>query len=536
LKKSLLFILVIVAIGAACNKYTIDEVQVLPWNPNIAIPLVNSTFSVSDIFEIGDNSILEYINSDEGLLGVTYSGSIFSYDASDIIEVSDQNFDNIISYPDPGLPISITDTIYASKVFTFDFESQNLDGIEAKYVKMLSGDLNLEVSSSLAYLSNIQIEIPYMKQNGIPYSFESDIEAGQSVSDSSPLEAYNIDLSQEDLTHNQLRINYRLIINYTPSAPPSGETVAILFHFNEPALDNVIGYFGINTIAQETDTIKIELFNNTVQGHFQFIDPYMYLDFSNSFGFPTQINITEFKSVNQVSGMEIPIELEGLTGNPFEISYPLQLGNSTLDEYYFDNSNSNIEAILNDGDKYVIWGIEASSNPNGPTNNFNFLTHESKLEVTTKLTIPLKGYAWDWVFSDTTKVDSGFVFEDPEEIQELSLRLVLNNGFPAEGMVQIYTLDSVNQVTDSLFDTPTMILESGVLVNGIVTEPTQTITDIALTDEKKDHFINAYKLITNAMMETTNGSEQEVIQIYDDYSIQVMLGVRGTLNIDPESL
>jgi hypothetical protein len=103
-------------------------------------------------------------------------------------------------------------------------------------------------------------------------------------------------------------------------------------------------------------------------------------------------------------------------------------------------------------------------------------------------------------------------------------------------MVQIYTLDSVNQVTDSLFDTPTMILESGVLVNGIVTEPTQTITDIALTDEKKDHFINAYKLITNAMMETTNGSEQEVIQIYDDYSIQVMLGVRGTLNIDPESL
>jgi hypothetical protein len=528
--------LTLIAAGFACKKYTIDDVQVMPWSPEIAFPLVNSTFSVSDIFEIDDNSILEYINIDEGLLGITYSGTILSYNASDIIEVSDQSFDNTITYPDPGLPISITDTIYTSKVFTFDFETQSLDGIEAKYVKMLAGDINLEVSSSIAYLSNIQIEIPYMKQNGVPYAFESAIEAGQSVSDFSPLQGYNIDLSQEDLGYNQLRINYRLIINYDPNTPPSGETLDILFHFNEPLLDNIIGYFGINTIAQELDTIKIELFTNTIQGQFQFIDPFMYLDFKNSFGFPTEIDITEFKSVNQSSGIETAINLEGLTGNPFEISYPLQLGDSTLDEYYFDNSNSNIEVVLNDGDKYVIWGIEASSNPNGPTNNFNFITHTSKLEVSTRLTIPLKGYAWDWVFSDTTAVDSGFVFEDPEEIQELSLRLVLNNGFPAEGMVQIYTLDSLNQVSDSLFDTPTMILESGVLVDGIITEPTQSITDILISDEKIDHFIDASSLITTAKMQTTNGSEQEVIQIYDYYSIQVMLGLRGTVKIDPESL
>jgi hypothetical protein len=78
-----------------------------------------------------------------------------------------------------------------------------------------------------------------------------------------------------------------------------------------------------------------------------------------------------------------------------------------------------------------------------------------------------------------------------------------------------------------------MLLESGVIVNGIITEATKTITDIELDDDKKEHFIHANKLITNAKMQTTNGSEMEVIQIYDYYSIDVMMGVRANVLIEP---
>lgn len=530
-----IFILLILSISA-CKKYTIEEVEVLPWDTEIALPLVNSTFYVSDIFEIGDNSILEYIDVNEGLLGITYTGTILSYDASEIIEVSDQNFDNSIIYPDPGLPVSVTDTIYQSVIFELDFESQNLDGVEAKHLKMLAGNLDLTVNSNIAYLSNIEIQIPHMKKNGLIYQFSSDIQPGISLSDSEELEEYILDLSQENLSYNQLKINYRLIIEYDPNTPSTGENVDILFHFNQPKLDYVVGYFGMNSIANQTDTIKIEIFDNTIQGHFQFLDPYMYVNFKNSFGFPTLIDITEFKSVNQNTGVETPLYLEGLTDVPFEISYPIQIGDSTLDEYYFDNTNSNIEEVLNDADKYIIWGLDASSNPNGPSNNFNFLSHESKMEVSTKLTVPLIGYAWDWVFTDTTRIDSGSAIDDPEEIKELTLRLILDNGFPAEGIVQIYTLDSLFQVTDSLFETPTQILESGILVDGIITESAKTITDIEIFDSKKDNFLTAKNLITAVKMQTTNGSEMEVIQIYDYYSIGVQLGVKALVHVDPESL
>lgn len=537
MKKEIKILLLLLVLITSCTKYTINDIKVIPWETDIAFPLINSTFYVSDVFDLNDSTKLVYIDEENGLLGIVYSGTIFSYDASDIVEVGDQVLTKNIQYLDPGLPVSVTDTVYYSEVFTLDFENQSVEGVEAVYLSMLSGTLELEISSDIAYLTNVQLQIPEMKKDGIAYEFESDVAPGNSVSESEDLEGYLMDLSQEDLNYNQLRINYRLIIEYDPSTPSTGEDLDILFHFNQPKLDYIIGYFGQNSLASKIDTIKIELFNNTVDGHFQFIDPYMYVNFNNSFGFPTLIDITDFRSVNQTTGEETPLYLEGLTDAPFEITYPTQLGDSAIDEYYFDNSNSNIEVILNEGDKYVIWGLDASSNPNGPEQTFNFLTHESKLEVKTEITVPLKGYAWDWIFSDTTRVDSGSTeVEDVDEVLEITLRLILDNGFPAEGIVQIYTTDSAFQITDSLFDVPTQILESGILVDGIITESTKTITDIVITEDKKDNILNAKNFITVAKMQTTNGSDEEVIQIYDYYSIGIKMGIKAKLLVDPESL
>jgi hypothetical protein len=537
LRKATGIVIILFILIASCKKYAINDVKVAPWDTEIAFPLINSTFSVQDIFDLNDSSILEYIDEENGLLGITYSGTILSYEASDIIEIADQNLSHAIQYPDPGLSFSFIDTLYQSQLFNVAFDTQDQNEVEVKYFSFLDGSLDLNINSDLAYVTHIQIQIPYLKKNGIPYFFESAVNGGQIINDSEELNAYLMDLTHGDLGYNQLKVNYRLIVNYDPSLPSTGENMAIDLHFNEAKMNYAIGYFGDNTIAFNTDTIKIALFNSTVQGHFQFIDPYMFIDISNSFGFPTQIDVTTFKSVNQNSGLETDLVLEGFTDAPFEISYPAQIGDSTLDEYYFDNTNSNIEVILNDGDKYVIWGIDAHSNPNGPGSNFNFIEHDSKMEVNTRLTIPLKGYAWDWIFKDTTYVNANEVDIDyPDEIEELTLRLIVDNGFPAEGVLQIYTTDSLFQITDSLFDGPAPLLESGILVNGIVSESSKTITDIPISEEKRDHVINAAAFITNAMMQTTNGSEQQVIQIYEDYSVGLLMGVKAKIKIDPDSL
>lgn len=537
MKKELTYFILLFLVIASCKKYTINDVQVLPWDVDIAIPLVNSTFSVSDIFDLNDSTILEYLDEEEGLLGISYSGDILSLDASSILELGDQDLSNTIQYPDPGFPVSVTDTVYESSIFTLDFETVNLVDIEAIYLSMLSGLIDISISSDVAYLSNVQITIPNMKKNGIPFHFESDISPGETVSDSELLEGYLMDLSEEDLGYNQLRFDYRLIINYDPATPSSGEDISILFHFNDPKLDYIVGYFGVNSLVNMTDTIEIGLFDNTIQGHFQFIDPRIKVNITNSFGFPTVINFTEFRSVNQVTGEVIELYLEGLTDAPFEVAYPTQIGNSISEDYLFDNSNSNIEEILNEGNKFLIWGVNASSNPDGQGSSYNFLTHESKLEINTKVTIPLKGYAWDWIFKDTTHIDSGNTnIDDLDPINDLTLRLILDNGFPAEGIVQIYTTDSLFQITDSIFDSPTPLLESGTLVDGIIVESAKSITDIDLNEDKREHFINANHLITVVMMETTNGSDQEVIQIYDHYSIQVIMGIRANVTIEPDSL
>jgi hypothetical protein len=539
MKKQVLYLFLLFIAIASCKKYTINEVQIKPWDSDIAFPLINSTFSVSDVFELNDSAILEFIDVDEGLLGITYTGDIFSFDASSIVELGDQDLSNTIQYLDPGLPISIIDTFYQSQVFTLDFESPNLNDIEAIYLRLLSGSIDLTINSDVAYLSNIQLTIPNMKKDGIAYQFESDVSPGQSISDSQSLESYLMDLSQEDLGYNQLKIDYRLIIHYDPAIPPTGEDIAIQFLFSDPILDYTVGYFGNNLLASQLDTIKIEIFDNTVGGHFQFIDPRIKVEITNSFGLPSLIEFTEFKSINQNTGEEIELVLEGLTDVPYEANYPQIIGDSTVEILNFDNSNSNIEDILNDGNKYLVWGLNASSNPNGSGGAYNFLTHESKLNINTKVTIPLKGYAWDWNFRDTTEINSGdgeINIDSLESIKELTIRLILNNGFPAEGIVQFYMTDSSFQITDSIFDSATLLLQSGILVDGIILEPAKSITDIELDKEKRENFLAAKHLITVVSMQTTNGSNQEIIQIYDHYSIQVIMGIRAKLFLNPDDL
>ena len=77
------FFTIVILFLISCQKYKLDDVKLKPWTPELAAPLINSTFSVSDIFENGSNSFL--IVDENGVLNVVYKGTIFSFDIDDII-------------------------------------------------------------------------------------------------------------------------------------------------------------------------------------------------------------------------------------------------------------------------------------------------------------------------------------------------------------------------------------------------------------------------------------------------------------------
>jgi len=409
LKKVSFFLAAIVLIQfVSCKKYQLDEVRVSPWTPEIAAPLINSTFGVQDIFAHTDSSVLQI--DENGVLGIVYSGTIFSFAIDDIIKVGDNNMETEMFYPDPGFPIPVLDTIYDSKVFEVDFDVEDADNVEAHELAILDGFMNFTITSELAFETQIKITIPHALKNGQPFQKDVVVAPGETKENNFDVSDYIFDLTQEDLGFNQILFEFQAIIAYDPDAQATGDMISIIASFDEIEIDYITGYFGQNMVVLDTDTIEIDLFDNTVSGQFQFIDPNLKFTTSNSFGFPVLMDVTEFKSVN-LDQTETDIILEGITDGPYVIGYPTVLGDTVVIKNEFTNENSNIETILNSGTKKVIWGLNALSSPDGPTPDLNFISHESGLEIRTRITVPLKGYTWDCVFTDTLEIE---VDENPE--------------------------------------------------------------------------------------------------------------------------
>ena len=535
MKKIALLLAVFVAVQfVSCKKYQLDDVRVNPWTPELAAPLINSTFGVEDIFDHTDSSRLQI--DENGVLGIVYSGTIFSFAVDDIIKVGGNDMNIVFPYPNPGYPTPVSDTISGSQVFLMQFDVEDADNIQVHELAILDGFMNFTVTSELAFNTQIKITIPHANKDGQPFQEEFDLLPGETKVDSFDMSGYLYDLTQEDLGFNQILYEFQAVVAYDPNVPAGTDFISIAASFNKIGIDYMTGYFGINTVVLGTDTIEIDLFDNTLSGQFQFVDPNLKFKTTNSFGFPILIDVTEFKSINLDDQTETDIYLEGITDAPFIIDYPSVIGDSVVVLSEFTNENSNIEEILNNGTKKVIWGLNAVSNPNGPPPDLNFLSHESELVIHTEITVPLKGYTWDWVFTDTLEID---VDENPEELLELTLRLILDNGFPADGVVQVYMADSLFQLTDSLFDEPTQILISGLIdADGIVIQSTKTITDIFLEGESISNLTEASHLIFFAGMESTNGSppDSQVIQIKEDYTLGLVLSLKAKILVDPDNL
>lgn len=527
-------VLCVILLFVSCQKYQLDDVKFKPFDTNLAGELINSTFTVSDIFERGSNSFL--IVDENGVLNVVYKGTIFSFSIDDIIKLGDAEMTNTLPYPNPGFPIPVMDTIQNTEVFTLDFDLDDAENVEVHELAILNGFLNIKLASDLAFSTKVSLTIPNATKDGQPFHYEVDLLPGQTKENNFDMSDYLFDLTQEDLGFNQILIDYQAIISYDPDIPAGDDQLTITLSFKDIGIDFVTGYFGQNLIALDTDTIDIDLFDNTLQGQFQFLDPLLTFTTYNGIGLPVEVDVTEFKSLNIDDQTETELILEGITDAPFIIAYPTVMGDTATMVNEFTNENSNIETILNDGAKKIVWGLNATTNPNGPTPELNFISHEARLKIETDVHLPLKGYAWDWVFTDTIAIN---VDENPEELLEITFRLILDNGFPADAIVQVYMTDSLFQLTDSLFAEPSQIFASGIIdQDGIVIQPTKTITDIKLSGESITNLTEASHLIIFVGMETTNGSppENQVIQIKDDYTLGFILSIKAKVFVNPDEI
>jgi hypothetical protein len=121
--------------------------------------------------------------------------------------------------------------------------------------------------------------------------------------------------------------------------------------------------------------------------------------------------------------------------------------------------------------------------------------------------------------------------ERREDIVYLSIRLAIRNRYPtnAEGQVYLY---NGPQLLDSLFNQKLKIDPGKVNDENRVVEPSYKQTDVYCDSTKIDNLYRADHAVVYGAIYVTN-ENLEQIRFYEEYSVNIQMGLQGELRVEP---
>jgi hypothetical protein len=519
-----------------CKKYDPRKIASTSWNPNLAIPIAYGSFDVYDIFAQTDSSDLFIIDEQTGAVALVYRGEVVSYNAADIVQTGDFGTNIIFGNSDLSMPVgsSYNGTANASNTTTL-VPSVN-SGIELHTMLLKQGNLELNITSDIQHNHTITLNFPELKLGGtslsrtIPLTFSGSTPLVHT--ETIDLTNYLCNFTKNNTTFNELDVTTSVTINGTGGPVNGSEQVGVSLQFTDIDFFNTTGYFGQQSVGIDNDTILLRIFENEPDGYFELIDPRVRFTVENSFGFPIQLNFQDLKTIDISNGNEFP-----MTGFPgtLSVNAPAMAGEVATAVLELNNGNTtNLITIITPTPKYFYFEASGTSNPAGNTGALNFITDTSYFRVNAEVELPLEGFAYGFGVADTSE----FSFtENLENIESLMFRINVNNGFPVQLLAQVTFLDTNYVPLFSLLDAPQQVVESASIntATGRVTTPTRKITDIILNEQQLQLLPDAKHVIVYGLSQSIDGTNGQVVKIYDDYIIDLKLGmqVQGKFNIAP---
>ena len=211
----------------------------------------------------------------------------------------------------------------------------------------------------------------------------------------------------------------------------------------------IIGDPGRHELSSN-DTVGLKLFNN-ISGDLSLEDAKMNLNFYNSFGIETLLDIKEIKGQNTRNGKSLklissellnPILLKKAVNNPPLVAYEYDV--------MLDKSNSNLKQFLELMPNKLMPEIEAVVRPNGTINQNDFAFDVSELLVNIRFEMPLK-FGLDNLTVAVNESVSFFSDEKVNNIKGGQLILKLINDFPISGRIKMVFKDKMGEQLFELF-------------------------------------------------------------------------------------
>lgn len=507
------------------DEYYLQNSRNPGWSPNFAAPLINSRLTMWDILNDYDSSNI-IVEDQTHFLYIVYNSQVYSETAESLIQIPDQNITYNFNV-NTGGNVAPGDSFVVTNTFNYFFNFPNFQVIDSVFLK--AGTLEINISNTFNLPAKIEISFPGTK-NGLPFK--------ETVYFSSPWHTHSTGLQNTKIVfdhiggNNRLPVTFRLVLYGNGNPNNSPYNLGINLNFQNLRFRKIFGYLGQLSFTFNEDTVKIQLYENNFGGIINWEDPRLYLTVYNSFGMPVQlqINYVEAKRTKppvntiQITGSGIP--------NPWNINYPSfsQIGQYISSGFQLNKTNSNINAGFNISPQQVNLLINAISNQFGFAQNFALDT--SRLIVDAKVELPMHGTAQGFTIVDTIDVGLGEDFRNAEYIEWVLFKIYAENGFPVDAKVQIYFLDSLNMLVDSLLSPYQQFIHAatpGPAPDYIVTTKYKKTISTIIPKERIMNYNKIKKAVVYARMETYNQAHS-IVKIYSYYDLHIVVSAQIQIN------
>lgn len=481
----------------SCFRDDLENIQVPVWNPDIAVPLVNSRFTLEDIIADFKNGG-ELVTDSSGLITLIIN-------RDNIVNIPAQKFFQI-----PEQSFSSTDTV---QFIEFAFPGGEL----IHTIEVKKGELILHLTSNQQEAVSITIDIPGATVNGVPLQKEIFLSTASSSTDTIDLSGYILDLTGDGDDANVLKIRY--------NAQTLLDSLPVLLEAFSGSLENLSfnsanGFFGIKNFEINTDTISLQFLKNWIEGTIYINNPEIGITLHNNFGMPFFLQLSNFQAENTV--LSVPI-----SGAVFTDSITVNFSQDSLTEgpvitdVTVNSGNSNIDNVIAFSPQKITYKLLLSVNSSLGKVPASFLHDTSRLVGDVRLKLPFQGRIDNLVLQDTFDMDIDTI----RELTHANFKLMASNTFPVNVQMQVFFADADVQLIDSLLTTPENIIASGITdPNGEVIMPTTQTTFIPFEKEKLEKLFSARKLIVRARL-SAGSSQQPSIKLLTSYRIDIHLGV-----------
>lgn len=498
------------------------------WDVDIEAPIARSKINITNFF-----SDTLFQADPSGMLHLAFSKKIAGF-----------NLDSLVAIPDTILNYSF---VLGSGTKIYMAPGSNIPGFpqtqeisfkissnaELRNVIIHDGKLKIDYTNLYTQPLVFSLTLPGATKYGVPFQIVETIYPGTTGNPKYyDISGYNVKLT--GLSGNKINTlvqvtNIAVATFAQPDTIRGGQGVATKISYTKLVPYYVEGYFGQQVLDLPYDSVSLNISNNLQASDFKINSAYINFKIVNEFGVDINAQLSNIKSVNSFSNTSVTLNATGLSnlninkaGKTNQFSNPVFPSVKTIS---VNTTNSNLKPFLENLPDYLTYQGKIVVNPMGNisgSNDFAFLN--TGINIYADVDMPLQIQANYFKLISTTAIDLTTV-KQIDNINYGAIILEAVNGFPFDAVIQGYILNEQNQTIDSLFNTPSNVINRGAIdANYIVTTPVPSRLEIQLEKTKLAN-LKSCKFIKFVAQFNMPLPQPPDIKILEHYSLDVVLSI-----------